>query len=636
MNCKHMLSHKLLLATLALGANALLTACSDETKESVTKSDNGGYVENPTTDQLDAVYSGKTLLLGTTRSEINGAIASRIMNPTTEVAQDLSAVVLTKGAKSVLSVKDVPTLMLAFENNASFVFVGNNDSSALIDTVKVAMNNAEAQGESTETYSKFIECIESSQLQLKNDSTDNNKVIGFRLNSSYASNDASADQSNGQCETKTYSESGDTTTTRFAIDDAEPNAYQYGLYADDLVNWLKAGDDNGENSIANDGTKNYERVVYSHFTPALKKSLSAKFTYDVTSYYNPTTDCAYYIVHFQPKFNNSELTDNVYRYKMITHSVDLGNGKTIAPSYSDEDADYNTWYGPYLKGIYVKAYVDATGKNGEEFSISNPTPDNDIQAKGTKVSLTFSPGEAYPTTPQVASHELNSKDIVYKLEKDIPANEAHIGRYVDVNLHSTTAVDWTFSGEDLNISGFFKDKVKDFQWHDWSTSMAWVVTVKHPVEEKVYYVHIPVSTIIDEYTTGGHSTSATRVSTISTDNYDLMLPRIVNCLSQYHILVSSTSSAYKNDVTSWISANEDRMSGDVTISFKKGLYSYANSSYGVLSQAKSEFKKYAKALQEIAEKQSCPYKFSIKLVNSTALEEYLDSADIVGSAYTGK
>lgn len=73
MDKRQSLLKTLFVAAVALGASTLFTACSDETKESITTDDSSSESTTPTTDQLGVCYDGKTLLLGDDRTGINAS-----------------------------------------------------------------------------------------------------------------------------------------------------------------------------------------------------------------------------------------------------------------------------------------------------------------------------------------------------------------------------------------------------------------------------------------------------------------------------------------------------------------------------------------------------------------------------------
>ena len=155
-----LLTKSFLAAALVVGASAALTACSDDNSGSVVNNPDYHDADSTvTTDQLGELYAGKTLLLGEDRTDLNGAVASRILNPTSVASADMNAVVFTKGADLKISVAEAKLIILAYNNNASVVVLDPESfgKSSVIDSLKKAVDQLDGSEKDIDDRNRLVE-----------------------------------------------------------------------------------------------------------------------------------------------------------------------------------------------------------------------------------------------------------------------------------------------------------------------------------------------------------------------------------------------------------------------------------------------------------------------------------------------
>ena len=606
-----LLTKSFLAAALVVGASAALTACSDDNSGSVVNNPDYHDADSTiTTDQLSELYAGKTLLIGEDRTDLNGAVASRILNRTSVASADMNAVVFTKGADLKISVAEAKLIILAYNNNASVVVLDPESfgKSSVIDSLKKAVDQLDGSEKDIDDRNRLVENLINTRP-----SEPDKKILGtvaYQKHLTYVANDESDDSSNRTGESSEVDENGDTIKTKFDLEKFTPNAYNYGVSADNLVLWMRESDalDDGANAEMEENGINVISVNGSVGpTAAFRRKTYYTLKYEIipinSSFYNEDS----YLVHLTAKFNNSKLKCPTSGWYAVDHSVAIGNGKAIDKSYTTTDfrngstTYHNYWTGPYMRGTYFKMSVEPSGESGEEITIVDPKPLSCLNTSvKPQVGLNFSSDHVNFFTPQI-SLDGYGPNYSYQTNQTLSDNEAYIAQYVDVAKDGST-VDWIYAGNSIDFSGWGDSYsgVKDFQRNDWSTDLTWIVKVKNPKLGHRYTMRADIRPVLEELCTynGG-----TFVSTLGDNSYTFELPEPLRSRKPYLItLVKSDNLATDKANSNWIWSYDDAIKEKVGVSFKYNYYSYAHTQAEGEVAAISAFKKYMTALQEIAVK----------------------------------
>ncbi len=633
-------------------STSLLTACSDETKDAVTKNDKKGAIaeENPSTDQLDEVYNGKTFLLCGESDRYNGAIANRIKNPVSEPAENLKAVVVTQNAKFDISVDGAAKLARAYNNYASFVFVGVDKNSYVnfVDTLKKVIDNYDEQemDDEADQATEFLDRIQ----ELRNGWSDNADkdvdVVAFRKNSVYSTDNISKSFSRRSAETVLVQD-GDTTSTKFAIGEAEPTAYDYGLSADKLVVWMKDGDalDNGSNEQEEYGIQTYSISGTAGPTIVFGKTINYIINYEIIPLHNCKYNEDRYLIHANAQFTNDKLKVGDETWYDSPDTIYLGEGHYAIPEdnysmFSGDHTHYGIcyWCNPYFRGANLKMDVKPSGQNNEEISIVDAKPVTQTNTSTSPVvGLDYSSDNVNYFTPQVSTN-LNGHKFSYHTSKTLPANEAVI--YQNSNGATASGVNWSYQGDvqTLVTSWFsiYPSELKAFQTHNWSTDMTWQVAVKNPKNGHSYKLGVSIQPILDEMC--DVTSNGTILSVNTTHDYTIDLPIPVRSNKYYRISLSSTGDTKTdNQNFSWIYSTNDDITEELGFSMQDDICSYAKTDEAAQESAQRAFKKYVKALRKKASKQGSTLKFDLELIdlssNKTVMVCTLDGDNIAFSEY---
>lgn len=608
---KRLLTQSLLFAALTAGVAAAFTACSDDNSGSVVS--NGNYLDadsTVTTDQLGVVYTGKTLLLGDDRTNLNGAVAARIMNPTTEASADLKAVVFTKGSNLNISLAAAKSVIRAYSNDAPIVVLDPESfgKSTVIDSLKKAITELDGTDKDIDDRNRLV-----GNLINTCPSEPDKKILGavaYQKHFTYVSNDESEDSSNRTGETTEVNENGDTVKTQYPIDDAVPNAYNYGVSADNLIMWIKDAEslDDGTNAELDENGINVVSIYGTVGpTPAFEKKLQYNLKYKIIPLFSPDNNSDYYLVQLNAKFYNSMLNcTKSTEWKAIDHDVYIGNGEKIGPSYITHDRGgyehHNYWEGPYLRGTYFKMDVLPSDQSGEVISIYDAKP---VAEPNPVVGLDFSSEFVNFLTPQMSTNPYG-QPFSYHNSQTLSDNEALIATYLETNKGGS-AVDWNYAGSQIGYSD-----VKSFQRNDWSTDLSWIVQVKNPKVGHRYVLSTNIRPVLEE---ACYDYCYTYVATRGDNTYTLDLPQPIRCKKSYLMKMQRTDNLSTDNANSmWVIGNDNAIKENVGVSYKNGFYSYNYTQADAEKAAIAKFKQYMMALQEIAVKEGSTRNMTFTLV----------------------
>ncbi len=625
----------LFVAAFAIGASTLVTACSDETKDSITKTDPSTEDAAPTTDQLGVCYEGKTLLVGDDRSDIDAAIAARIKNPATEFAPNLASVVLVKGANVKVKVADVPQLVEAYNNYTNFVIVGgkgNQTVASLVDTVNHAIAQLDAEGKDTKSYRRFLESIESARLQLDKDSTHASSVAAFRKNSSYGSLSLASVYDNTQFE--------NTDSVQFQIneDNFKPNAYRYGLSADNLVTWMKESDelDNGGNDDEEYGIYTISKSTsYGPTGFVCEAVCGLNYKIEIIPLHKFDTDEDYYLIRYLMTIKNSDLPDPYTLHKgYLWYTTD--DGDRITPSYYTWSGSLKFgWLGPILVMLNFDVDMYQSEGGNEEIIVSDPQP---RPSAGKEYGFDFAMDNVCPIEPMVTSNASPSYSYKKKWKVE-PIENLNVTPYIKTSPDSSV-VDWMFVGTFPTYSSSCLSRVPDYQTNDFTTGFSWITKIKNP-KQGVRYRFRPTPHIYhDEICRDDPQEHHIRPDGPNdwldytkapdgrgTKGYEM--PEPVRSRTTYKIVVNCVESKHNT----WFNKADEQIESELGFCSQKPVYSYAKTDAEGVKQAVKAFNQYVEKLTVKSRQSALWFRANFSLIrtdngsNETLSEMYVDNMD---------
>ncbi len=466
----------------------------------------------PTEDQLDVMFSGKTVVLGNSRTGFNASVVNRLSNVSDEVSSSDKAVVFTSSCTFDFDKADTRALLEAYAAGANFVFINpefpdfaaNRMSfnavveSILADNIDFDMTAAE------KFYDKMCEMKD----LFSNKPYGAMEAAAFRYNSSYVvprledQADLSDVSASGYYDAEDNAETAVEKTC--AAEGYEPTAYDYGKAADRLVEWMQGDDDPGFNSTETESIEKYmsgSRTVIQHQvgpSRALGRSLSYEMVYTVYSAYSFDENKDYYFIRLEPKFYCSELgcKNGEYEWVNANKVVVFDDGSTSGEFWSSKT---DLWYGPYMsKFDYTARIMDGNGNEVSGVTLLQANPKTDVSgtssvSTGMSFSLSGNLGfNSNGPTGGIASgfsfseshsHSQNSLKVYHSEKNDTPnwriegiVPKCHLGKWLS----------------------YYHDEVATFQKSDWQTEFTWIVSVPDPQPGKPFYVSATDYTEITE------------------------------------------------------------------------------------------------------------------------------------------
>ncbi len=528
-----------------LGSGSALVSCSDDTQESVKKTDGTEQTDSldsltpdPVTDQLEVKFNSPAVVFGADRSGFNANVVNRMTNTTSEITPSVKAFVFTKNHNVRFSVDDVTKMFQAYQNGANFILVdpASVDRTALIDTIQAAIDTVSKQGTDVTEPSQMLARFKQVK-QMSTQSVDNRtEAVAFSQLGLYIVRnlEETADSARSNAMIQGLTADSDTVNTMCAPREYAPTEYDHGKSADQLVQWMNRAVNFKNQSTANAVTDADGNVIKPQSvciqqtlgpTLALEKKMRYEINVDCYSFHDCQANEDHYLVHISPTYHNSQLecpniTRRYHNFKdVITYSnfwykidqwVKLADGTLLRPSYlegASTGVDFlmtwrNVWYGPYFKGCYLSCKLTDANGNNENISMPQISPSEMVQG----------------TVKSGLNTEINNVSMLYgnlwggkwgQTVKAAQSFEHHDGGLFGANTGRTGSfTDWTFGGErpgyiyvdhqhDIKTSsvrgvtatpyyGADHSIVEDFQRNDWSTDLTLHYVVKNPKVNSMY------------------------------------------------------------------------------------------------------------------------------------------------------
>lgn len=504
-----------------------LVSCSD--KDDITDnpgaaSETEAFVADPTEDQTEVTYSGKTAVPELTFDDLGLAIFSRMGNRTGEITDDVNVVLLSpKALKSDFTVDEAVQLVKLYERGGTVIMVEPRDENW--KKLGTLLKKAEEQmtADSTVTYSVHSLVDRWEMLEAQGNEANafgNQDAVALRFNDTYIIGDLqeqkdSANKAAGQPLT-------------------DVTAYSYGKSADLLMKWLKNGTVSqarlaaGKQAAAKAMTRtsaSSEATVLSDIMEAqsvtyqktvgpsriFRKSMTCEFQYEIYSLYNFEKDEDYYLITQHITYHNNQLGGTPNDSKKFTaipedYTFYLDDGtlmkanRTWSPFYS-----YETTYaafGPYMSKSVVKSTLSNLGDN-ETAHLMDPQPSgkikNETVTSGFSFSLNgiFAIGESgtkgkgpvlfgiIPWVSWSTTNTIEQENLTISREYDNLS-----AKWILEGLHSsvTNPSAWALS----------HSTVGDFQCDDWSIDLTWYYRIEHPQKDKVFTLQVVDETSLEE------------------------------------------------------------------------------------------------------------------------------------------
>lgn len=502
-------------ATFAMGLLAMgsvFYACHDDENIIEKKSIAESVVANtpqPTEDQLTMKYGGKAVVLGSDRTDFNASVVNRMLNVSNTMTADAKVYVFTSGFNTAsLSVDDAKCLVKAYMNDANFVFIDpkNVMNETFVSVVRQAIDQLAENGYDTTDAEDFVAKVKEYREQNASQQTEKMEAVAFRRKSVYTVGDLDemADESGTNGTLISTDESGKVTEQKCSTESYDPTAYDLGLSADMLVEWLKGKTEDGGSNSEVDELMSFTST-YKHFTVGPSRALQKSMRYDlachVYSAYDFKNDRDYYFVRMNPSFHPSALdcVRNTERgWKKSGRVVTLDDGSTVGDFIRGGDL----WYGPYMTKFFLDASVVTTGSGGESVTVDKALPKTEVSgsssfSSGFDMTLSGNFGFSAKGPSGGTSIGFSFSESHSHTEKDLKVVHSDYGG---------NQTQWTYTGivpqchYSWNIFNQmnYHDEVANFQITDWQTELTWVFVVDHPKKDHEYTMQLKHFTEIKE------------------------------------------------------------------------------------------------------------------------------------------
>lgn len=392
-----------------------LASCSDN--DDITDNPNDAseaeeYVADPTDDQMEVTYGGKTAVLDYNFDDIGLAIFSRMGNRTGDITDDVDAVLLSpKALKSDFTVEEAVQLVKLYERGGTIIMVEPRDENwqQLGTVLKKAEEKMTADSTVTCDVHNLVDRWEMLKAQSgETQGFGNQDAVALRCNDIYIISDLSEQMDSNFVKT-------DTTL--------EVSAYRYGKSADLLMEWLKNGEANqarlaagkqaaavalSRASASSESTDlsdiaDAQIVTVQHKvgpTVIFQKSMTVETQFTIYSLYNFEKDEEYYLVNQHITYHCNELgcaTNEKSKWTSIKEDYTFYTNKgtkvskwTNANPFMKFKNSYVA-FGPYMtKGVVKSSLVNLSSGESETIHLMDPKPVAKIKNQTVTSGFSFS------------------------------------------------------------------------------------------------------------------------------------------------------------------------------------------------------------------------------------------------------
>ena len=504
---KNLLKRSLSLASLALGlmlSVAALSACHDD---DANGNDSEANLENileltanPTADQYGVKFDKKTVVLGSAESAYNTAVTGRLTSTTNEISEDAKAFVFMQGYDMDFNEEDLTKMIKAYINGATFILLEPNLGNivTLRATAAGVVKDLFEAGEDVSGAEDFVQKLAALQELNMQDVYDETEAIAFRKHDVYVVRDLNLMTDSSNCNTTGLlgSEGDNYTQRQCEEDDYEPTAYDRGVSADMLFNWLNEDAPAVESVSKSSRASSAEQTIDNYMTGeryviqqqvgpsrALDKTLRYEMVYTVYSAYNFDNNTDYYFVRLRPNFHCSALgcptgeKDWIYVNKVVR----FDDGSTAGEFFS---AHENYWYGTYMSGFnFTGEIVNADKTAVQDVTLLDASPKTDVS--GTSG---YSTGINFSLSGNVG---LNASGPTGGITGGVTFTESTSHSEPSLQVHHSEeggVTKWNISGIQPHahvplFTSRWHDLVATFQRTDWQTEFTWIVSIKDAAKQ---------------------------------------------------------------------------------------------------------------------------------------------------------
>lgn len=525
-----------LLLTLAL------SACSDEdtvSADDIEHAEGEEYVADPTDDQMEVTYSGKTAVIDYNFDDMGLAIFSRLSNKTGELDDDVDAVLLSPSTlNGDFAINEAAQLVKLYEKGAAIILVEPRDENW--DKLGVLLKKAEKVmvADSTDTYivHRLVDSWEMLQQQGREASAFGKQdAVALRLDDTYIICD--------------LQEQADSCLLAAGEATQEVTDYRYGKSADLLVEWLNKKEENkaqlkeGKAKAAtfmrasSSGATALENIARAKKTTVQKsvgpsrifgRTMPYEFQYEIYSLYNITSDEEYYLIRQHIDYHCSQLRctkNDKEEWTAIPESKTfyLDDGTKV-----DKDWSSHLWipysstykaFGPYMrKSIVSSEITNLAGSETVHLMDPKPGTSQGSQTQTSGFSFSISPGfligmNFENTWDTDLDDDFGWSSMItprLTLQSGVTKSSSYSVSLNDLTYtqkYTNTMASWTMEGVKSHIHDHnntfwvvkgWHDVIGDFQRADWDTDLTWYYRIEHPDKKRTYKLRITDKTEIAE------------------------------------------------------------------------------------------------------------------------------------------
>lgn len=517
-------------ALLSMLLGVSFSACSDSDLQAGTDSERPAeenyYVADPTDDQVEKKYSGKTAIIGSESLDgIGLAIQRRLTNTTTQLEDSLDAVLLSPDVlRSNFAVENAVKLLNLYGRGTTFIMLQPSDESwqKLGQLIETAEEQLTAKGTATSQMHRLADRWEMLKAQSSQVSGFGSQdAVALRLNDTYIVSDLQeqADSS--------YAAAGESVQ--------KVTDYRYGKAADMLVEWLDKTEENqaklkaGRRRSMTWCSRASEQSSLTSLcdaqlvtiqkslgpTRVFGKTLPYEFKYEIYSMYSFDKDEEYYVITQHIDYHNASLKCAKNEKKSWFALTDANGEKKARKIKLDDGSTKSIDYafGPYLRKSIVRSEITNLG-GGETVTLMDPKPEvtngSTTETTGTSIGLSGMIGFGN------VGYEKVNLTIFHWTERDFGISTNLFVDFTFSSTESTTQEElrytqsydnlwtqWTMEGvrPEYHWSSFgrsWHEVVGNFQITDFGTDLSWYYRIEHPDKNRTYRLVVNDNTEVGE------------------------------------------------------------------------------------------------------------------------------------------
>lgn len=531
MKIKNISTHSLAVMLIML-MGFTVTACHDDDNASTDANigNSEEYVADPTEDQKEVTFSGKTAVIDYDFDDMGLAIFSRLSNKTGELDDDVDAVLLSpKTLDSDFAINEAVQLVKLYEQGTTIILVepSNENWQKLGTLLKKAEEQIATDTTMTIDVHRLVDRWKMLQAQSgENSAYGKQDAVALRLNDTYIISD--------------LQEQADYCTRATGEATQDVTDYCYGKSADLLMEWLENAEENKAEmnakkaeftavtrasssspvsltSLATAQMVTVQRSVGP--TPCLNRTMPYEFKYTIYSLYNVTSDEEYYFIRQHIDYHCARLGCTKNGQDEWTKLSPTKNVKIEGKTKEVE------WvFGPYMCNSEVTTTLKNLG-GGETVHLLDPKP---ITGNGTQQSNSsgFSwhagAGFLYQTVPSsedIYGGGLPQLALTAGITYQVSYSASRTGLTYTQKSKDNVQTTWLMEASKPKINGAFTSgdhtTLSELQYTDWNTDLTWYFRIEHPDKSRRYSLSVQDITEVGELPYKGPDNGITVQSTLS-------------------------------------------------------------------------------------------------------------------------